>query len=81
LGPQTGEGGIWQRWTDYSKSGHGDNRDLRKLLQSMDTACRDELRFSILEIADTHTTVEEIRDRESHWKQTLLTRIHGLNAN
>jgi hypothetical protein len=81
VGSATGEGGIWQRWMSYSKSGHGGNRDLRKLLESMDTARRDELHFSILEIADTHTTIEEIRSRESHWKQVLLTRIHGLNAN
>jgi hypothetical protein len=38
-------------------------------------------RFSILEIADIHATSQEILSRESHWKEVLLTREHGLNAN
>lgn len=81
VGSATGQGGIWQRCTHYAKSGHGDNRELKALLGGKGANNIAELEFSILEIADTHTSIEEIKDRESYWKQVLLTRIHGLNAN
>jgi hypothetical protein len=42
---------------------------------------RANLQYSVLEIADTHTSEKEILARESHWKEVLLTRIHGLNSN
>lgn len=82
VGSATGQGGIWQRWCDYAKSGHGGNRELKVLLNGASPVKRAEgLQFSVLEIADTHASVEEVRERESHWKSVLLTRIHGLNAN
>ncbi len=81
VGSATGQGGIWQRWAHYAKSGHGGNRELKVLLASKGAGNAGELEFSILEIADTHTSLEEIKERESHWKRVLLTRIHGLNAN
>lgn len=80
VGSATGEGGIWQRWTAYSKSGHGGNIELKKLLQNSLHRSQ-EFSFSILEIADIHTSSEQILSRESHWKTVLQTREHGLNAN
>jgi hypothetical protein len=81
VGSATGEGGIWQRWCQYSATGHGGNRDLKELLGVHSLRRAASLQFSVLEIADTHASIEEIRGRESHWKRVLLTRIHGLNAN
>lgn len=81
VGSATGKGGIWQRWCQYSASGHGGNRELKALLGANSLNRAAALRFSVLEIADTHASVEEIRAREAHWKHVLLTRIHGLNAN
>jgi hypothetical protein len=81
VGSATGEGGIWQRWCQYSASGHGGNRDLKALLGVNSLQRAATFQFSVLEIADTHASIDEIRARESHWKQVLLTRIHGLNAN
>jgi hypothetical protein len=75
----TGEGGIWQRWLDYAATGHGGNRDLKTLLESGGLERAAGLQYSILEIADTHTSVNDVLQRESHWKRVLLTRIHGLN--
>lgn len=80
VGSAHGEGGIWQRWCHYSTSGHGENVELKKLLEA-ESALAAQLRFSILEIADLHTSREEVLARESHWKRVLLTRLHGLNAN
>jgi hypothetical protein len=79
VGSATGEGGIWQRWMEYAVTGHGGNRRLEELLKAKDAATN--LQFSILEIADTHTSEADVLRREVHWKQILLTRIHGLNAN
>lgn len=81
VGSASGEGGIWQRWCQYAATGHGGNVELRQLLQDDSSERAAALRFSILEIADVHASLEEILERESHWKNVLLTRTHGLNAN
>jgi hypothetical protein len=81
VGSATGEGGIWQRWCQYSATGHGGNVALRELVQEEIGERAKGFRFSILEIADTHASAEEVRQRETHWKKVLLTRGHGLNEN
>ena len=81
VGSATGEGGIWQRWLSYSKSGHGGNLLLRDLLAVEGAERANDFRFSILEIADIHDSEAELLTRETHWKRLLLTRDHGLNAN
>ncbi len=81
VGSASGEGGIWQRWSEYSATGHGGNVELRKLLGKEMVERSKDLHFAILEIADVHASKEEILGRESHWKDILLTRTHGLNAN
>lgn len=80
VGSATGEGGIWQRWCQYA-FGHGGNVELKTLLDEFGLERAEAFRFSVLEIADTHATVEEVLKRESHWKNILLSRVHGLNAN
>ena len=35
--------------------------------------------FSILEIADTHTTDDQVLKREYHWMNVLDTKQHGYN--
>ena len=32
VGSATGEGGIWDRWKAYAETGHGDNKELKDLL-------------------------------------------------
>ena len=81
VGSACGKGGIWDRWECYSRTCHGGNRDLRKLLGGEPEKRSAFLQFSVLEIADTHASYEEILLRESHWKVVLMTRVHGLNAN
>lgn len=80
VGSATGEGGIWQRWVSYSKTGHGGNVELKNLTKG-NILHSNGFSFSILEIADTHASPEQILSRESHWKTVLQTREHGLNSN
>ena len=85
VGSATGEEGIWQRWSEYSKNGHGGNVQLKALLNNENTNTEDRsvyFLYSILEIADTHTSTDDILDREKHWKNILLSRFpNGLNEN
>lgn len=81
VGSACGKGGFWDRWVTYSTTCHGGNRDLKKLLGTDPMRRAASLQYSVLEIADTHASYEEILARESHWKTVLMTRLHGLNAN
>ena len=82
VGSATGDEGIWNRWCAYSATGHGGNRELRQLLRDKgaDYAAKN-FQFGILEIADTNASDGDVRERESRWKELLLTRDHGYNAN
>lgn len=81
VGSATGEGGIWQRWNQYAATGHGGNKELRELLRETGAISAENFRFAVLEIADIHSSEKELLRRESHWKEVLLTREHGYNAN
>lgn len=81
VGSATGEGGIWQRWAEYVTSSHGNNRQMIELKNQFGDIPFEHFYFAILEIADTHTSKNDILARESHWKNVLLTREFGYNAN
>jgi hypothetical protein len=82
VGSATGEGGLWASWSTYSASGHGGNKELRKLLKERGSEHVRHFQFAILETADTKTGEDEILHRESHWKRVLLSREpYGYNAN
>ncbi|QXG39150.1 GIY-YIG nuclease family protein [Pseudomonas viridiflava] len=81
VGSATGTGGLWDRWVTYSKNGHGGNTRITDLHKKRGYGFADNFRFSILEIADKHTGVDEMKLKEIHWKQRLLTRDSGLNGN
>lgn len=81
VGSASGEGGIWQRWIEYSATGHGGNIELKSLLKTEGMDRPLHFRFSILEIADLHESRNDILRRETHWKNVLLSRSHGLNSN
>lgn len=80
VGSATGEGGIWSRWSAYL-NGHGDNVRLRQLIKEGGATRAEHFHFSVLEIADTHTSPAEVLRREEHWKEVLLSRLHGHNGN
>jgi hypothetical protein len=80
VGSATGDGGLWQRWCEYAKTGHGHNLRLKELCALGDghpTA----FRFSILETFSRTLSRDEALDLETFFKQKLGTRAFGLNAN
>lgn len=81
VGSATGQGGIWNRWCEYASTGHGGNVELKAIMKELGSDHARNLRYSVLEIADTHASAVEVLLRESHWKSVLLTREYGLNAN
>jgi len=81
IGSANGDGGLWARWCAYAESAHGGNKELVALIRERGAAHAEGFQFAVLEIADTHASNDDVLARESHWKQVLLTRSHGYNAN
>lgn len=81
VGSASGAGGIWARWCEYAADGHGGNVDLRSVLAEHGPEYARNFHFSVLEIADTHASAEDVVRREGHWKAVLRTREHGYNRN
>jgi hypothetical protein len=78
IGSAYGETGIWGRWKDYAKSGHGDNVKLRRLLAS-DSDYPHAFRFSVLHILPRTMSSKEVIQREKEYMIKLGTRAIGLN--
>jgi hypothetical protein len=74
VGSATGEGGFLSRWQEYLRNGHGGDAALK----SRDPS---DYQASILEVAGTASTVEDILKMEGRWKQKLRSREMGLNRN
>lgn len=74
VGSAGGDRGLWGRWEDYAASGHGGNKRMIDLPAS-------DYQVSILEVASSTATTDELIRMESRWKRKFLTRAHGLNAN
>ena len=74
VGSATGEGGFWNRWQDYIQTGHGGD----VALKSRDPS---DYQVSILEVAGTASTMDDIIKMERRWKSKLQSREMGLNRN
>jgi len=74
VGSATGEGGFWRRWQDYAQTGHGGD----VALKSRDPS---DYQVSILEVAGTASTMDDIIRMEGRWKSKLQSREMGLNRN
>ncbi len=74
VGSATGGAGFYGRWLEYARTGHGENVGLK----SRDPS---EYQFSVLEVAGSAATLEEILDMEALWKRKLQSREMGLNKN
>lgn len=81
IGSAYGAGGIWSRWANYAKNGHGGNKELRRLLSERGSEYAENFQFSVLEICDPIMSRDQVIARESHWKECLLTRRFGYNEN
>lgn len=74
VGKADGEETVRQRWHAYATNGHGGNAELRGLDPSS-------FRFSLLRVFDPATPTRDIDAAESHFKEALDSRRHGLNRN
>lgn len=80
VGSASGNGGIWGRWREYARTGHGSNELLRRLVTS-DPAYPNAFRFSILQTLPQTMTRDAVLCRERLFKEKLGTRATGLNLN
>lgn len=74
VGAAYGADGFWGRWQAYIATGHGGNVGLR----SRDPS---DYQVSVLEVAGSAATADDIRDMEQLWKDKLQSRDMGLNRN
>ena len=81
VGSAYGGDAIWQRWNNYIENGHGNNKSLREKIQKNGYEYASNFNFSILEIFGLNVTDSEIIDKESFWKEKLMTREYGYNKN
>jgi hypothetical protein len=72
VGSATGEYGFWQRWEEYARTGHGGNIALKSREPS-------DYQVSILQVAGTDATTDDIINMEEHWKRKLQSKQMGLN--
>ena len=82
VGSAYGQDGIWSRWACYMGTGHGWNDELITLInkKGIDYA-RQNFKFSLLEYRPMKTDDTVVIDRESYWKEVLLSRDFGYNKN
>ena len=74
--------GIWSRWNTYRKTGHGNNKQLIKILKknSLNYAEKN-FNFSLIEYYPLKVDNNFVIERETYWKEVLLTRQFGYNEN
>jgi hypothetical protein len=74
VGSATGDNGFWGRWQAYVQTGHGGNVALKSREAS-------DYQVSILEVAGTSATCEDIMAMEGRWQSKLQSKDMGLNRN
>jgi hypothetical protein len=74
VGSAKGLRGFWGRWQEYIQTGHGGNLALKSRDHS-------DYQVSILEVAGTSATEEDISIMEGRWQSKLQSREMGLNRN
>ncbi|MGH9683809.1 MAG: GIY-YIG nuclease family protein [Candidatus Acidiferrales bacterium] len=74
VGSAQGVGGFWGRWEQYAASGHGGNRRMQDIPAA-------DYQVSVLEVASSSASPDVLAKMEGRWKQKLLSRKFGLNAN
>lgn len=80
IGSACGEDGIWQRWREYSKTGHGGNQLLLSLCLN-DPAYHKNFQFTILQSLPSNMPNKDVIAVEQLYKEKLGTRVFGLNQN
>lgn len=73
--------GIWGRWTEYARTGHGGDKDLKPLLEKDNEYAKKYFQWCILETIPLKILEEQAIDRESLYKRKFGTRDFGYNNN
>lgn len=74
VGSACGQEGFWGRWCQYVKDGHGGNVKLKSNEPS-------DYQVTILEVASSQASVEDIHGMEGRWQEKLQSHKMGLNGN
>ena len=70
VGSAYGDTGIWQRWSHYAETIHGDNVGPRGLVERRGADyARENLVFALLEFWSMRTEDQHVLNREAYWKQ------------
>ena len=80
IGSAYGREGIWQRWQEYAKTGHGGNLLLKQLCDSENEYYKN-FQFTVLQTLPSNITGKEVIEIENLYKQKLGSKLFGLNAN
>lgn len=83
VGSATSDNGmLLARWSSYVQNGHGGNKELMQLVKDKGLGyVKANFTYSILENYNARVPDEQIIARESWWKELLMTRQFGYNAN
>ncbi len=82
VGSATGRNGIYQRWQDYIRDGHGNDTGLIAIVKQHGLEyVQTHFRYTLLEHYDFTVPKDVVLARESYWKEALDTRKHGYNGN
>ncbi len=81
VGSAYGEDCIWKRWSEYARTGHGGNIDLKEILKNNGIEYVNNFKYSILEVCNMNLGSEYIIKRETYWKEVLMARKFGMNSN
>jgi hypothetical protein len=80
IGSAYGIGGVWQRWSEYASSIHGDNKRLKELCK-LDKNYKKNFQYTILESLPSNVNKKEVIKIENLYKEKFGTRAFGLNEN
>lgn len=82
VGSAYGNDGIWGRWSQYIYNYNGGNKELVQLTGEYgEEYFKNNFKFTVLETVGSSTTDEEIIQKESLWKEKLMSKSFGYNAN
>ncbi|MGM0639873.1 MAG: GIY-YIG nuclease family protein [Thermotogota bacterium] len=80
IGSAYGKNGIWERWSQYAKTKHGNNKLLIELLNNYPERYRN-FQYSILNVLPNSLMKEEVIEKENIAKDKLGSKVFGFNGN
>lgn len=83
VGSTYNRNGIYGRWVDYAKNGHGNDVELERVVTVDPNHHERYFQWSILEVLPIYITDIEAIEKEGVWKRKLLSlkTQHGYNLN